>query len=227
MEWEDIFGAESDRLVRAPASRELEMLQSACETEPPVSMMAAHMTLSSPGRLVAADQDGVTVDLPNPPDGFMRAGAMAAVRFPLGGNSAGFTSNVLAVTPLESGAARLTLSIPAEIRTDDQRAAVRIPVLPKTLAAAMFKGERPLPVTPIDIGLLGMCIEDQHGSFGDLEVGHRRMLALKLGADSVLVEAEIRRCDGPRSGMAFILRNERPAKLVKIVSKLQYLWCAQ
>ncbi|MND05986.1 hypothetical protein D3C83_270950 [compost metagenome] len=50
------------------------------------------------------------------------------------------------------------------------------------------------------------------------------MLALKLDGRTVVVEVEVRRHDGPRYGMVFILRGGPPRELVKIIAKLQQQW---
>ncbi len=226
MEWDDIFGPGADRHVRPAASAALEALQTASETEPPVSFIAAHMNLSCPGRLTGATAEGLIVELPHPPPGSVQVGALAAIRFPVAGRAAGFTSRVEVVDELDGGAVRLRMSIPEHIRTDEQRATVRIPVPEATMAAAMLDGETPVAVRPIDISLSGMAIELRGEHFGDLALEHRRMMVLKLGRDKVLLEVEVRRQDGPRFGLAFVLRDDRPAALVKIVSKLQYLGTA-
>ncbi|MEM6996419.1 MAG: PilZ domain-containing protein [Myxococcota bacterium] len=223
MEWDDIFGPDAERHRRPAASEALQTLQTAAETEPPVSFIAAHMSLSCPGRLRGATAEGIVVELPHPPEGMVQVGAMAAIRFPIAGRAAGFTSRVQDVRELDSGAVGLRLEIPEKIRTDEQRAAVRIPVPDATLAAAMLDGETPVPVRAIDISLSGMGVELKGDTLTDLTLEHRRMVVLKLGRDKVLVEVEIRRQDGRRFGLAFVLRDERPPALVKIVSKLQYL----
>ena len=221
MEWEDIFG---DRA--APPRRErsvaLEMLATAAETEPPISFRAATMTLPAPGWLRSADHDGVVVELSHPPAGALEAGATVAVRYPLAGRNAGFTAEIVELSSLDTGGVRMVLSIPDQIRTNEQRAAVRIPIPDATLAAALLENEKPVAVRALDISLSGMCIEVHDARITALEPGHRRMVALKLGNHKVLLESEVRRCDSSRHGLAFILRDERPPALVKIISKLMY-----
>jgi len=222
MEWDDIFGANADRYVRPPSTPALETLQTAAETEPPVSLLAAHMTLSCPGYLRAADDAGVLVELPRAPVSSLEVGATTAIRFPFAGKSAGFTTRVLELAETDDGGLRLRLEVPEAVRTDEQRTAVRVPIADGMVAAAIVEEEKPIRVSPLDISLSGMAIELGPDTPLELAVGHRRLIALKLGSLKVLLEVEVRRQDGARFGVAFILRDERPAALVKMVTKLQY-----
>jgi hypothetical protein len=52
------------------------------------------------------------------------------------------------------------------------------------------------------------------------------MVALKLGDRKVLLEAEVRRRDGARYGMRFILRDKPPRELIRIISELSARWSA-
>lgn len=226
MEWEDIFGADADRHMRPSASAALQALETASETEPPVSFIAAHMNLSCPGYLRDATAEGLFVELPHPPPDSIEVGAIAAIRFAIAGKAAGFTSRVEETKEIGDGVLRLRMAIPPKIRTDEQRATVRIPVPGETLAAAILDGETPVAVRPIDISLSGMGIALRDDRLAELALEHRRMIVLKLGRHKVLLEVEVRRQDGQRFGLAFVLREDRPAALVKIVSKLQYLGTA-
>ena len=222
MEWDDIFGPNAERYVRPRSTPALETLQTAAETEPPVSLLAAHMTLSCPGYLRAADDTGVLVDLPRAPATSLEEGATTAIRFPFAGKSAGFTTRVLELAETRDGGLRLRLELPEVVRTDEQRTAVRIPISDGMLAAALVEEEKPIRVRPLDISLSGMAIELEEDTPLEIALGHRRLIALKLGSLKVLLEVEVRRQDGARFGVAFILRDERPPALVKMVTKLQY-----
>lgn len=206
-----------------PKNAALETLRALSETSTPVSMMAAHMALSCAGHLRAATPDGVEVRLPHPPRSPLQ-GALVALTFPLGGKSAGFTGPVTRVREHSDRSLGVTLMVPDRLQLGMRRASVRVPVPSQTMGTAILHGESLQPVVAIDISLQGILIEFREGEVPDIEEGHRRMVALKLDGQSVLVEAEVRRRDGPRYGMAFIVREERPAKLVAIVTKLQYLW---
>ena len=166
------------------------------------------------------------MELPNPPGGLDLTDAITAITFPLAGKTAGFTSRVCGVEALENGGLAVTVEVPEKIRTDEQRAAVRIPVPEKTLSAALMHGEKLQPIKAIDISLTGLLIEFPSDQVEDISEGHRRMIALKLAKKTVLVDAEVRRRDGPRYGLAFMFREKRPPGLTSILSKLQHLWAA-
>ncbi len=219
-----MFGPDAAKPVKPrPVSTALATLQAACDTEPPASLMAAHMQLSATGFLRAATHDGIAVELPHLPSDALRAGAVAAVTFPLAGTPAGFTSEVLSVQMTDRGVVRVMLAVPEVIRTDNLRASIRIPVPDRTLSAAVLEQEKPLLLRAIDISLHGILIEFPSDRVLELPEGTHRMLVLKLGNRKVLLEAAVRRRDGARYGMAFVVRGERPSELVKILAQLQYL----
>jgi hypothetical protein len=227
MEWEDMFGPAAQQPGQArQVSTALATLQAACDTEPPASLMVAHMALSCAGYLRAATHEGVRVELPNAPRDVIEPGAMAAVSFPLAGKSMGFTSRVLEVETTDTGTLRVTLDVPEALQAGNNRASVRIPVPDKTLSVAFVQGEKPELVQPIDLSLHGILIEFPADRVPDISAGHRRMIVLKLGDRKVLLEAEVRRRDGARYGLAFIIRGTRPTAFVRIISQLQYLTTA-
>lgn len=221
-DWEDMFA--SARRQSAPRETQaLARLRAACELSTPVAMMAAHMALSCSGHLRSASPAGVVVDIPHPPRDPL-LGALVALSFPAGGKAAGFTSSITDLEEHEDGSVSVTLSVPDRIQLGQQRASVRVPVPPGTVSAAILHGESLQAVLAIDISLHGILIEFPEGHVPDIEEGHRRMVALKLEGKSVLLEAEVRRRDGARYGMYFILRGERPSALTSILSKLQFSW---
>jgi hypothetical protein len=120
----------------------------------------------------------------------------------------------------------VTLELPQRIRHDEQRASVRVPVVEGALGAAILKGESLHQVKAIDISLHGILVEFRAGEVPDLAEGHRRMVALKLGARKVLLEAEVRRRDGARYGMRFVLRDKPPRDLIRMISELASKWSA-
>lgn len=219
-----MFGPDITKPAKSrPVSTALATLQAASETEPPASLMAAHMPLSSTGFLRGATHDGIVVELPHLASDALRPGAVAALSFPLAGRPVGFTSEVLSVQMTDRGVVRVTLAVPETIRTDNLRASIRIPVPDRTLSAAVLENEKPLIVRAIDISLHGILIEFPRDRVPEIDEGTHRMLVLKLGQRKVLLEAEVRRRDGARYGMAFVVRGDRPPKLVKIIAQLQYL----
>lgn len=204
----------------------LETLCAACLTDAPASLMAAHMTLSCSGRLQSATAAGVAIELPHAPPEPLLPGAACAVSFPLAGRNAAFTGRATAVSEGPRGTCIVMVELPHRIRYDEQRASVRVPVLEGSLGAALLEGEAVQQVKAIDISLRGILIEFRSRDVPPLAEGLRRMLALKLGGRRVLLEAEVRRRDGARYGMRFILRDKPPRELVRIISELASKWAA-
>lgn len=221
-DWEDMF-ASAARQLGPRENVVLTAVKTACDTATPASLMAAHMALSCTGHLRAASSSGVVIELPHPPKDPLQ-GSMVAISYPVAGKATGFTSRVTAVHARDDGSIGVVVALPERIQTGTRRASVRVPVPPGTLSAAILRGEDPHPVEAIDLSMRGILIEFRQGEVPDIEEGHRRMVALKLGDRSVMLEAEVRRRDGPRYGMLFIIRDERPLVLVKIISELQYRW---
>lgn len=221
-DWEDMFASAARQRVRRDGVA-LETLRALCETNTPCSLMAAHMALSSAGHLRSATSAGVVVHLLHPPRSPLQ-GALVALSFPLAGKSAGFTGPVLWVAEQDGGSLDVTLQVPEALQLKMRRASVRVPVPSGTMGAAILHGESLQPVIAIDLSLQGILVEFREGEVPDIEEGHRRMVALKLEGKSVLLEAEVRRRDGPRYGMAFITRDDRPRKLIEILTTLQYRW---
>ncbi|MCA9706284.1 MAG: PilZ domain-containing protein [Myxococcales bacterium] len=224
-DWEDLF-ASAARQSGPRESAALVRLRAAAEMGTPISLMAAHMALSCAGHLREASPGGVVIELPHPPRGSL-LGAMVAISFPAAGKATGFTSPVTHVEPRAGGAVAVTLAVPERIQMGQQRASVRVPVPLGTMRAAILHGETPQPVVAIDLSLQGILVEYPDGQVPDIEEGHRRMVSLELDGKSVLLEAEVRRRDGPRYGMLFILREGRPSGLVAIVTALQYRWSSR
>ncbi len=208
------------------AKSTLETLASACETDAPASLLAAHMTLSCAGRMLSATPAGVTIELSCAPPEPLLAGAACAVSFPLAGRNAAFTGRVTQTQEGPRGTYHVTIEPPTRIRYDEQRASVRVPVVEGVLGAAILKGESLQQVKAIDISLQGVLVEFRSGEVPDILEGHRRMVALKLGERKVLLEAEVRRRDGARYGMRFILRDKPPRELIRIISELSARWYA-
>jgi hypothetical protein len=210
------------------ADAALATLQVACETGTPASLMAAHMALSCAGRLKSASAAGIVVELSRPPPEPLLEGAACAVTFPLAGRGAGFTARAKSVEPGPGTTVLVTLDVPVRIQFNEQRVSVRVPVPDSSLGAAILEGDEVLhSVRPIDISLHGILVELSPGEPIELAEGHRRMLALKFEGKAVLIEVEVRRHDGLRYGMLFIVRGGPPKELVKIVAKLQQLWADQ
>lgn len=224
-DWEDML-ASAERQSGPRESPALLHLRAISEMTTPVSLMAAHMALSCAGHLRAASPEGVVIELPHPPRDRLE-GAVVAISFPVAGRTAGFTSAVAHVEERPDGSLAVTLALPEQIRHGQQRASVRVPVPPGTMRAAILRDESPHPVEAIDLSLKGILVEFREGEVPDIQQEHRRMMELSYQGDSVLIEAEARRRDGPRYGMLFILRDERPVGLIRIVTKLQYLWSSR
>lgn len=226
-DWEDMLAC-AERQSGPRESVALGRLRTMCEMSTPISLMAAHMVLSCAGHLRAASPDGVILELPHPPPPHDSLdGAMVAISFPVAGRAAGFTGRVTGVQPRPGGALAVVVEVPERIHVGQQRASVRVPVPPGTLRAGFLCGETLRPVVAIDLSLKGILIEFREGEVPEIEQGHRRMLELTLGRTSVTLEAEVRRRDGSRYGLLFIVRGERSAGLVQIVTELQYLWSAR
>jgi hypothetical protein len=226
MKWDDVPSPGEEARLSPSARSALETLMSACDTDAPASLLAAHMTLSCSGRLQSATAKGVVVELSCAPPEPLLVGAACAVSFPLAGRNAAFTGRVTLVADGPRGACRVTLELPQRIRYDEQRASVRVPVVEGTLGCALLKGESLQQVKPIDISLRGILIEFRGPNVPDIQEGHRRMIALKLGERKVLLEAEVRRRDGARYGMRFILRDKPPRELIRIITELAATWSA-
>jgi hypothetical protein len=226
VKWDDMPPPGEDAGLSNDVKSTLETLSSACETDAPASLLAAHMALSCSGRLRSAAPAGVVVELSCAPPEPLLAGAACAVSFPLAGRNAAFTGRVVATADGPRGTYLVTIEPPTRIRYDEQRASVRVPIVDGSLGAAILKGENLQQVKAIDISLQGVLIEFRGAEVPDIQEGHRRMVALKLGDRKVLLEAEVRRRDGARYGMRFILRDKPPRELIRIISDLAARWSA-
>lgn len=202
----------------------LAILQTAAESQTPAALMSASMALSCPGRLKGAASTGVVLEFLRPPPGAISEGDACAVTFPLAGRTVGFMARATRMEQDAGGRTWVTLTVPDKIQHTEQRLAVRIPVAPGTMRAALFVGEDSREVEAIDLSLHGILVEITDLAGAGLEVGHRRMIELQLGRNSITLECEVRRIDGTRLGLLFIQRDQRPRALTKIVSELQRLW---
>ena len=210
-------------MVSIDSESVLQTLEASCETEAPVSLMAAHMAISCTGKLKEVTAGSVVLELSHSPPEPLMAGDRCAVTFPLAGRSAGFMSRVQSATKW-GGFWTVKLDVPERIQPTEQRMSVRIPVAKGELGVAVVHGDNPHNVTPIDLSLDGVLIEFAAGEEPDIEVGQRWKVVLKRGEHKLLVDAEVRRRQGRRFGLLFMYRDGRPAQIRSIVSELQHLW---
>ncbi|MGH1347571.1 MAG: PilZ domain-containing protein [Nannocystales bacterium] len=199
----------------------LPVLQVACLSKTPVALMAAHMSLSCTGRFRSASSDGVVVELPNPPDGTL-LGSSAAVTFPSGGGTKGFASEVIGVDKTPEGETLATLALPEQLTAATRRSAVRVPVPPDTLVAAVVQGDGVRGnVVPIDISLTGILVELDALRAQRVSVGAHLSLRIALGSLELLLQCEVRRKDGRRMGLLIITDGPPPKRMAKIMWRLQ------
>ncbi len=199
----------------------LPMLQVACLSKTPVAVMAAHMSLSCTGRLCSASSDGVVLELPNPPDGTL-LGSSAAVTFPSGDGTKGFVSEIIAVEKPPGGPTVATLTLPEQLRAGTRRSAVRIPVPPETLTAAIVHGDGVRGTAlPVDISLTGILIELDALRAQRVAVGAQISLRIALGSLELLLNCEVRRKDGRRLGLLIVTDGPPPKRMAKIMWRLQ------
>jgi hypothetical protein len=223
-DWDDVPLPQDRRATSPEAENVFAILEAACETRASASLMAAHMALSCTGRLCAVAEGGVVVQLSHPPSEPLLPGAACAMTFVLAGRSVGCTARATVVVPGPADTLMVTLALPSKLRHNEQRVSVRIPVVRGGLTATVLRGEQRRPVKVIDISLHGLLIEIDRAGLSDLEEGHRRMLELVRDERTIVLEAEVRRQDGQRYGMAFIMRDAPPRDLVQILRELQQLW---
>ena len=193
-------------------------LQIACAQDSPASLMAAHMSLSCVGRLRSATEAGVVLVIPNAA-GLTLEGAVVVVSYSVGPATICFQSDVVAVEPQDEGSIQVTLSVPETLQRENRRAAVRIPVPRGSAEATIIRGASRGPVQILDLSLLGMLIEvepEQTPSLGDALV-----LRLVVGSMQVVLEAEVRRQDGRRFGLAFRTEGPPPKQMSKIMWRIQ------
>ena len=196
-------------------------LQAACASDTTASLLAAHMTLSSAGRLHSATAEGVVLEIANPPTSDVTLlGCAAAVRFPTGQGVAGFVERITAVRELPDGSIQVTLAIPGRLHLDDRRAAVRIPVPRGALRAAIIDAAGRQAVMPVDISLTGILVEVDT-SRGALEIGRTLELELALGEDVLVVGAQVCRRDRERYGLRYDADKPTIRSLAKIIYILQ------
>ena len=198
----------------------LPRLQMACASDTPASLLAAHMTLSSAGRMVTVSDGGVVLVIPNPPEAKL-LGTTAAVTFPSSDGTSSFVSEVTAVQDMPDGSARVTLATPQTLMAGNRRAAVRVPVPPDTVKATLMLCAARGHVKPIDISLGGLLIELDPLRAQSLEVGATVSLRLTLEPLELLIDAEVRRRDGRRFGLLFVTDGPPHPLMSKIMWKLQ------
>jgi len=215
---DDAPSRDGDSALRALV---LPVLQVACLSKTPVAVMAAHMSLSCTGRLCSASSEGVVVELSNPPDGTL-LGSSAAVTFPSGDGTKGFVSEVTGVDKTAGGDTIATLALPDQLRAGTRRSAVRIPVPPETLTAAIVQGDGVRgPAVPIDISLTGILIELDALRAQRVAAGAHLSLRIALGSVELLLECEVRRKDGRRLGLLILTDGPPPKRMAKIMWRLQ------
>lgn len=197
------------------------LLQVACNSDTPVAVMAAHMSLSCSGRLRSVSTAGVVVEIPNPPDGVL-LGSTAAVTFPSNDGTKGFVSPITTVETGPAGETLATLALPDRLRAGTRRSAVRVPVPPGTLTALLVQGDGVRgKVRPVDISLSGILIEMDALRAQRLEVGAAVSLRVALGSFELLLSCEVRRKDGRRLGLLFVADGPPPKRLAKLMWRLQ------
>lgn len=196
-------------------------LQAASASQSPVSVMAAHMSLSCAGSLQSATADGIEIEIPNPPTATTLLGCTAAVSFPIGGKTAGFVADVTAVDLQADGTLLATLALPDDIRIGDRRTAVRIPVPKDALQVAVVGGDARGPTRPIDISLSGILIEVDARQAAAMPTGAVVLLSLARGPHDLRIEADVCRRDGLRLGLRFRCDDGPPRRLTQIMWKLQ------
>lgn len=212
--------APDERERRGDAMMVLGRLQMARDS--PVSLIAAHMSLSCAGRLRSASSDGVVVEIAHPPETTLR-GSIVAVSFAAADSMTGFVSQVTDVADASDGALLVTLAVPGRLQAGDRRSTVRVPVPPNTVSATIVQGTARGAARAIDLSLLGILIELDEERAATLRVGDRVVLRLTLGQIQLLVDAEVRRRDGRRFGLLFQTNGEPPERMTKIMWKLQKL----
>ncbi len=211
----------STKADEALRSMVLPMLRAACNSQTPVALMAAHMSLSCTGRLRSASEEGVVIEIPNPPDGTL-LGSTAAVTYPSNDGTKGFVSEITGVDQTSTGETLATLAIPQRLRAGTRRSAVRVPVPPGTLTAMLVQGDGLRGnVLPVDISLTGILIEMDALRAQRLAVGTTLSLRIALGSLELLLQCEIRRKDGRRLGLLFVADGPPPERMAKIMWRLQ------
>ncbi len=199
----------------------LPMLQVACLSKTPVAVMAAHMSLSCTGRLKSASPEGVVIEIPNPPDGTL-LGSTAAVTFHSGDGTKGCVAEITGIDKTPDGDTLATLALPAQLRAGTRRSAVRVPVPPDTLVAAIVLGDGVRgTVLPVDISLTGILIELDALRAQRVRVGMQLSLRIALSTVELLLKCEVRRKDGRRLGLLFATDGPPPKRLTKIMWRLQ------
>lgn len=218
---DDAATTPNDDVGRGLQSLVVPLLQVACNSQTPVSVMAAHMSLSCSGRLRAVSTDGVLIEIPNPPDGVTR-GSTAAVTFPSNGETKGFVAEVTRTDTGAAGEMLVTLALPDRLRAGTRRSAVRIPVPTGTLTAVLVQGDGVRgSVTPVDMSLSGILIETDAPRAERLDVGAAVSLRIALGSLELLIPCEVRRKDGRRLGLLFVTDGPPPKRLAKFMWRLQ------
>lgn len=208
------------------ASGVLDALQAACASGTSVALMSTGTATSCPGRLRGVTAEYLVIELARSPGNGLTQGDLCAVTLPLGGRTAGFMAPLYAIWHLANGRVRVTLETPTRIRRTEMRVAVRLPVFDDTVKAGIFFGEDCHRVDALDLSLHGMLVDVGTPMAARLRLGHRRMVVLAMGDDALILEAEVRRVDGTRLGLMFMLRETRPPALARMVAELQRRWNA-
>ena len=215
--------------AESPPVSALRQLQVACEGNANASLMAAHMILSCVARMRSATPAGLVLEITHPPKSDVTLfGCAAAVRFPFKRGVAGFVERITEVRELDHGGLEVTIGVPERLQLDDRRAAVRIPVPPDTLRAAIINTAGRQAVIPIDISMTGVLIEVDTSRRGAIELGQTLELQLALpgealGGGVLLVEAEVCRRDGDRYGLRYAAGDEERRGLTALLYLLQDL----
>ncbi len=197
-------------------------LRAACASDTNASLMAAHMSLSCAGRLRSASQDGVVVEVPNPPTSDVTLlGSTAAVSFPVGTMVAGFVAEIVGVKLDPAGSLLATVALPAALQLNDRRSAVRIPVPRATLTATIVDDQSRYPARAVDISLTGILLEFDTRVPDPVAVGRSVALTLALGEHTVAVEADVCRRDRNRFGLRYRSDDGPPKGLARVIYELQ------
>lgn len=218
----------------SPASEDVSSLIGSCCREQLTGVLVCTSLASFANcRFLRMTTQGILVELESAADaGWFPPLSMAIASFNIESRAVAFLAPVLESLSGEGGASGMIwLGVPDSVARAEGRLVFRVPLSPHTSleAIAVFPDGRQVKVRPRNISFSGILVQFPP-DVGSLPLGTNLEILLRLGKESVQIEAVVRRQNGPQEyGLFFPATVRRgglnaPPALRQIVKELEGYW---